>query len=451
MPIVLPVLDDRNYEQILAEALRRAPVYTPEWTSVGVESDPGVTIVQLFAFMTESMLYRANRVPELNRLKFLQLLNVPLRPASAAEGLVSIQNDRGPLQPLLLEQGVVVNAGNTPFITRDPLTVLPVQAQVYFKKPIPADDPAYAGYREQYEAVLAARLAAQADEAGEPFPSSGDFESQGLTPQFYETAALPLPKRGEPLPAFDLNTTADRSLYVALLAPQNVPPDDVRREIANKVLTLGIAPTVVGEVAPLEPLRTDSSQSQASGLAFEIADTSASLPGLPPVARYAPLTLVQQMDVFSKPGLVMVELPGKEALTTWEFEEPLEEGTSDFPPRLEDEKLAARVVTWLRIRLPEPDQEQASAGQERRIAWVGINSARVVQAVPVFNELLGQGNGEPDQAFALANVPLLPASLRIAVEEGPPTTAGGGWQLWMPVDDLLAFGPDDRVLTADAE
>jgi hypothetical protein len=445
MPILLPVLDDRNYEQILEEALRRAPVYTPEWTSVRTESDPGVTIVQLFAFLTESLLYRANRVPELNRLKFLQLLNVPLRPASAAEGLISIQNDRGPLQPLLLEQGVVVNAGNTPFVTRDPLTVLPAQAQVYYKQPIPANDPAFEGYREQYEAVLAARQAAEADAAGLPFPGSAEFEAQGITPQFYETAALPLPKRGEPLPAFDLTTTADRSLYVALLAPQNVPPDDVRREIANKVLTIGIAPTVTGEVAPLEPRRTDSSHAQASGLAFEIADTSASLPGEPPVARYAPLKIAQQMDVFSKPGLVMVELPRAEALTTWAFEEPLEEGTSDFPPRLEDERLAGRVVTWLRIRLPEPTEEQASAGQERRIAWVGINAARIVQAVPVFNELLGQGNGEPDQAYALANVPLLPASLRVAVEEGTV------WQPWMPVDDLLAFGPDDRVLTADAE
>ena len=151
------------------------------------------------------------------------------------------------------------------------------------------------------------------------------------------------------------------------------------------------------------------------------------------------------MDVFSAPGVVMVELPGVEALTTWAFAEPLEEGTAEFPPRLEDARLRERLVTWLRISLPKPQDEQASAGQDRRIAWVGINSARVVQAVPVFNELLGQGTGEPDQVFALANVPLLPASLRVAVEEV------GVWRSWMLVDDLLAYGSDDRVLTADAE
>ena len=182
MPISLPVLDDRNYEQILEEALRRIPVYTPEWTNFQIESDPGVTIVQLFAFLTESLLYRANRVPELNRLKFLQLLNVPLLPASAADGVVSITNERGPVEPLLLEQGVEVAAGNVKFITRDPLNVLPVQVQVYYKRPIPPSDPAYTTYREKYEAVLAARLAEQADAEGLPFPGAEDFEALGIIP-----------------------------------------------------------------------------------------------------------------------------------------------------------------------------------------------------------------------------------------------------------------------------
>ncbi len=442
MPITLPVLDDRNYEQILEEALRRVPVYTPEWTSHRVESDPGITIVQLFAFLTESLLYRANRVPELNRLKFLQLLNVPLRPAAAADGLISIQNERGPVAPLLLEQGVVISAGNVPFITRDPLNVLPVQVQVFYKRPIAATDPAYAAYREQYEAVLIARLAQLADQKGLPFPGSGAFEAQGITPQFYEPVALPLPKRGEPLPTFDLDTASDRSLYLALLAPPNVAVEEVRQVIANQVLSLGVAPATSGEAPPLSPMQSGSTQTQASGLAFEIADTSAS--ATTPVARYAPLKVVQQMDVFTQPGVVMVELPAAPALTTWTFAEPLEEGTGAFPPRLEDERLRQRLVTWLRVRLPTP-QAEASAGQDRRIAWIGINSTRVVQTVPVFNELLGQGSGEPDQLFALANVPVLPATLRLAVEEA------GVWQPWLGVDDLLAYGPDDRVYTVDAE
>ena len=97
MPLQLPVLDDRNFEQLLEEARRRIPVYTPEWTNFGVESDPGITIVQLFAFLTESLLYRANRIPDRNRLKFLQLLGIPLQPAAPADGLIAIRNERGPV------------------------------------------------------------------------------------------------------------------------------------------------------------------------------------------------------------------------------------------------------------------------------------------------------------------------------------------------------------------
>jgi hypothetical protein len=445
MPITLPVLDDRNYEEILEEAVRRIPVYTPEWTNF--ESDPGLTVVQLFAFLTENLLYRANRIPERNRLKFLQLLNVPLLPASPAQGLVAIQNERGPVEPLLLEQGVVLAAGNVQFITRDFINVMPVQSQIYYKRTIASTDPAYATYREKYEAVLSAHLAAQADAEGLPFPGSEEFEALGITPQFYEPALLPMPKRGEPLPAFDLESSGDRSLYVALLAAQPEYVDAARRAIANGVLSIGLAPATDGSVPSLEPLQTGARRPQPPGLIFETPDLSAS--SLVPTARYRRLKVIQQMDVFNSPGLIMVELPDASQLIPWSFDEPLEEGTGDFPPRLEDDKVRERLVTWLRIRLPETTDEEETTEIDRRVAWVGINAARVVQAVPVVNENLGLGTGESDQIFALANTPAIPTSLTVAVEEsaGPQT----GWQIWRRVDDLFAAGPDDRVFTFDAE
>src|ERR1043166_6120229 len=95
MPITLPNLDDRSYQQLRDDALARIPIHNPEWTNF-TPSDPGVTLVELFAFMTENLLYRCNRIPERNRLKFLSLLGVPLQPASSARGLVQFINDRGP-------------------------------------------------------------------------------------------------------------------------------------------------------------------------------------------------------------------------------------------------------------------------------------------------------------------------------------------------------------------
>ena len=54
MPITVPTIDDRSYRQILDEALRRIRVHTPEWTNFN-ESDPGVTLLQVFAFLAESL------------------------------------------------------------------------------------------------------------------------------------------------------------------------------------------------------------------------------------------------------------------------------------------------------------------------------------------------------------------------------------------------------------
>src|SRR6267142_5539011 len=101
MPINVPALDDRKYRDLVQETLARIPVHNPEWTNFN-QSDPGVTIVELFAFLTENLLYRANQIPERNRQKFLSLLGVPLEPPSSARGLVQIANDRGPLQTVTL-------------------------------------------------------------------------------------------------------------------------------------------------------------------------------------------------------------------------------------------------------------------------------------------------------------------------------------------------------------
>jgi len=80
----LPVLDDRTYDAIVAEMRSRIPRYTPEWTDFN-DSDPGMTMLQVFAHLAESLGYRMNKVPTLLYLKFLQLLGVELSPAQPAQ------------------------------------------------------------------------------------------------------------------------------------------------------------------------------------------------------------------------------------------------------------------------------------------------------------------------------------------------------------------------------
>lgn len=74
MSLQLPNLDDRRYEDLVAEALSLIPTYAPEWTNHN-PSDPGVTLVELFAYLSEMLIYRLNRVTSGNVLSFLKLLN----------------------------------------------------------------------------------------------------------------------------------------------------------------------------------------------------------------------------------------------------------------------------------------------------------------------------------------------------------------------------------------
>lgn len=76
MPLQLPNLDDRRYADLMEEARALIPTHAREWTNHN-PSDPGITIIELFAFLAEMLIYRLNRVTSANVLSFLKLLNGP--------------------------------------------------------------------------------------------------------------------------------------------------------------------------------------------------------------------------------------------------------------------------------------------------------------------------------------------------------------------------------------
>jgi hypothetical protein len=57
MALTLPVLADREYEKLLGEVLGRIAVYNPEWTDFN-RSDAGIALVELFAFLVETLLWQ---------------------------------------------------------------------------------------------------------------------------------------------------------------------------------------------------------------------------------------------------------------------------------------------------------------------------------------------------------------------------------------------------------
>lgn len=76
-------LDDRRYSDLLQECLLRIPRYCPEWTNYN-PSEPGVTLLESFAWLTDQMLMRFNQVPRRQYVAFLELLGIRLQPPQPA-------------------------------------------------------------------------------------------------------------------------------------------------------------------------------------------------------------------------------------------------------------------------------------------------------------------------------------------------------------------------------
>jgi len=87
-------LDDKSFEEIKNEAISHIVDHCPEWTNHN-SSDPGITLVELFSYMTELTQYRLNKVPQKNYLAFLDLLGIKQRLATPAKSRVQFKLSTG--------------------------------------------------------------------------------------------------------------------------------------------------------------------------------------------------------------------------------------------------------------------------------------------------------------------------------------------------------------------
>jgi predicted phage baseplate assembly protein len=137
MPLPAPNLDDLRFQRDLVdEARRRIIRYCPDWTDYNL-SDPGITLIELFAWMTEMLVYRLNRVPEKNYIKFLEMMGFQLQPASSARAELTFylsapfpvapESDTAALVPRGLEVSTRSTEGETEvtFTTDERLVIAP--------------------------------------------------------------------------------------------------------------------------------------------------------------------------------------------------------------------------------------------------------------------------------------------------------------------------------------
>ena len=231
-----------------------------------------------------------------------------------------------------------------------------------------------------------------------------------------------------------MSDTVDHALWLGLFARKPEEVDAARDVIGGKVLTLGFVPVLTDASQRLAPGERFGAQA-ANQFVLESprVDSTLLLPA-DRIPRYQALSTQPTTDLFSVPGVMDATLPAKGGLNIWQDIDPLEGGTDQFPPLIDDPKLDARLITWLRIR--------PGTALDVELRWAGINCLTIEQRSRVFGKVLPDGTGEPDQVVRLSQAPVVPGSARITI-----TDPGGVPRDWREIEDLFNAGPE--VPTSD--
>jgi len=490
MPIVSPQLDDLTYDRVVAELTRRIPVYSPEWTDFN-DSDPGITLIQLFAYLAEMVGYRLNRIPEKNEIELLKLLGIELNPAHAATTRLAL---------LLQDPTTVVSstvlagasgkatAGAPPpaFQTTADIDITPAECVALLTTLNP----------DLRDLLKLADGSETAYSPGTPAANWLTTAWDGKTPNLKDM----------PLAPVDLGA-ADNQPYIWVGVNYNTAIDAGFLGV-QVVLTIQFDDdeqptfTITEECGPQSPQaevgkaidwlwyfdaqetntanslkqvkgRIDDSTrqfSQSGTITFTVPTTLGPMPAgdfqnLSGPQPNAPtpveicLTLAKNLGA----GVGAIPAPGTSndcnGVATWinAYSMALRNAvtsTQNSPPSnptpVVPHPLSASLQTtigWFRIDLPLAPTVPLDFGKVRMITF---NVVPAVNATTVNNELLGVADGTPGQTYQLANQNVQPGTLVVNVQE---SSAADPQPLvpWTVVDSLDAAGPNDSVAALDPE
>jgi len=435
MPLIAPILDDRSFEDLFAELRNRIPVYNPAWTD-HLDSDPGITLLQLFAYLGEGLQFRFNQVPEATQIAFLKLLGIPLYPARPAQALVRFESKLA--NGVSLYAGDQVKAGKTLYTLSQDATVWPLDCVAAARLALlseadQANDAKVAAYLSKLESEQ--RVAVQAS-----IDALALETNQHIAP--YEVNTLSSDGTGEPL---DYAATVDGCVWIAVLLSPDAPfaladiadPDLGLKRVDGRSLSLslGFSPAAWFPTIDEAPV---CAAGDGPSLVWQASRGTLKKDGS---VDYSPVRVAGDTTAgFTQEGVVRLELSADLEPLGLPLAPPGLEGTGDFPPELDDQQ-TERLWFWLRVW-------RSDGSRVGQVKLLSLNTTAVEQAVVAAPELLGTGTGQPGQVYQLAYAPVLVGErhpVRLQVEEA------GVWTNWSRVDDLDASGPEDRHFTVDAE
>lgn len=458
-------LDDRRWQDLVEEGRNLIPRFAPEWTDHNVH-DPGITLIELFAFLAEMQIFRLDRVPPAHRRKFLQLLGMAPRPPQPALAFLQRQFD-----------------------PKVPVSSIMLPASVEFEAIRPNTEPTL--FRTVAEACLSLAdlksLLWQRDNTvvdltdawkeGDPiFPFS---EIPAIGDTFYLGFNLPLPKDQVCGLYFRFvgecaNETARQRLLGEELLQQTFCVPAVNPCEKNST-----------SVSPSLPQRQDSFTHHSVRLVWEVAVAG----GGQIVWRELDQETGQVRDdtrALSLSGLVRVKIPYEMVVVdvsgdknSYYLRCRIVEGEYDTPPQiqrlffnaLQVEQAAPIGQTFVvaanaviegklpsdgtavalqvefnethaisRLRFLDPAQNEPKFFLRHFKPPAGVETGQL----DIELELLGIGEGLPHQQFALSSSPVLVESLRVYSIEN------GAWRVWPCVEDFDASGREAAHFIMDA-
>ncbi len=448
MPLPTPILDDRSYQQLRDELVRRIPVYNREWTDHN-PSDPGITLLELFAFLGENVLYRFNQIPETTKLAFLRLLQIPLRPAVPAGAMLALSYASAPdgsSPPLRVDIGTEAMAGDVPFETIDEVTVAPWRMIALARTAVAAPDqkrePEAFDFSQAATDALGIDLKDAAFYRTDPVPDDptkpgvGPVDFGGTVDHVVWLAMVGTPDDATELELLQGFSDAQRSISVGF-----VPDEEVRQEEIELIDPCPGDMGAIGRSNPCAPAVQDD-QGPVPELVWEISTGKLEKQSGKPIYRRLEVSgdttrgLTQQ-------GVVRLQMP-KDATQIGDF--PLTDldltGTGDLPPSVDGlDPKKEKVRFWIRA------YHRDESHRFGRVLWMGANATEVKQQRRAVAEFLGTGNGQAGQVCQLKNRPVLDGTLVVEVEDA----TGSRWVRWHEVDGFEASSEDDRAYTVDLE
>ncbi len=373
-------LDDRNFDDLVEECLQRIPRYCPEWTDHNL-SDPGITLVELFAWLTDQMLIRFNQVPRKNYVAFLELLGIRLQPPAPAQTRLTFYLSTNLPEDYIIPMGTEVATERT----------------------------------ETQEAVIFSTV--QDLCIGQPtlkhFLSATDVNDASLllrdhTSQWqYQQDHLSVSHEFE---LFSQHPQPGSGFYLVL-----EPDAPVEGNVLSIAFT-GVQGTPTG-IDPNHPPRSWEAwdgESWTQVLFQEVDDTT---------NGFSFNETTREGDHSEQKGDVMLHLPESWPISTF----------------------AAYRGRWLRCVLTEPSARQPGYSNPPRIKTISLRaiggSVQASQCVLIQEEALGVSNGKPGQSFQVQTAPILD---RLAGEQLVIFPFGKPPEIWEEVEDFAESEPNDR-------